>query len=244
MTRKVLAAVTVLTIGCAVSSARANTYTVEAINDPKTWLDTGIVATPGTIYDFTVINPSTLWSAGSNEPFPRTSTADGINPASYGTVTMDGLTANFGALVAEIGSTFDLIGTGPTYLTSVSGDIKVGYWDTDYPDNTGSQTLDITTVPEASTWAMMLAGFALLGIVGFGAAARRPPPDSAVERGTLNGAAWPPFSFGLRLTMRQERARGSRPNCRKALPAPRCARPFRASPIPARFVPVSVPSVP
>lgn len=154
----------------AVSNAQAATYTVYAINPVSSWLDTGIDANAGTTYDFTVINPSTTWSAGPTSS--RTSTADGIDPAtlingtgpgSYGQWTMLGFTANYGALVGEDASHFFLIGTGPTVLSGLSGDVKVGYWDSYYGDNSGSQTLSISSVPEASTWAMMLAGFAGLG---------------------------------------------------------------------------------
>ncbi len=40
-------------------------------------------------------------------------------------------------------------------------------WDSDYTDNSGIQTLSISA-PEASTWLMMLAGFAGLGFAAFG----------------------------------------------------------------------------
>jgi len=172
MTRNALAALAGLSLAAtvAVPNAQASTYTVYAINPVLSWLDTGIDAVAGTTYDFTVINPSTTWSAGATAS--RTSTADGIDPltlvdgtgpGTYGQEAMLGFTANFGALVGEDASHFFLIGTGPTVLSGLSGDIKVGYWDSYYPDNSGSQTLSITTVPETSTWAMMLAGFAGLG---------------------------------------------------------------------------------
>jgi hypothetical protein len=95
-------------------------------NASTSWLDTGITASLGSAYQFSVINPATLWSAGSDIPFPRSSTADGINPAFYGTNTQDGFTANFGALVGEDGTQFFLIGTGPIAITGLSGDFKVG----------------------------------------------------------------------------------------------------------------------
>jgi hypothetical protein len=151
------------------STAQATIYTVEATTPVGSWLDTGIDAGPATTYDFTVIDPSTIWSAGSDIPFSRDSTADGIPPTGgYGVWTMSGFTANFGALVGEDGSHFFLIGTGPTILNGLSGEIHVGYWDSFYPDNSGSQTLSITTVPEPGTWAMMLAGFAGLGFAALG----------------------------------------------------------------------------
>jgi hypothetical protein len=156
------------------SNAQAATYTVDAINPVASWLDTGIDANAGTTYDFTVINPSTTWSAGATAS--RTSTADGIDPntliggtgpGTYGQLTMLGATFNFGALVGEDSSGFFLIGTGPTNLNGLSGEIHVGYWDSNYPDNSGSQTLSIAAVPETSTWAMLLAGLAGLAFAGY-----------------------------------------------------------------------------
>jgi hypothetical protein len=158
------------------STAQATIYTVDAINDRPSWLDTLIDAAPTTTYDFTVIDPSTLWSAGAGTY--RSSTADGIDPTlpnpeapmGFGQYTFDGFTANFGALVGEDASHFFLIGTGPTDLSGLSGEIHVGYWDGvgEYGDNSGSQTLSITVVPEPSTWAMMLAGFVGLGFAALG----------------------------------------------------------------------------
>jgi hypothetical protein len=60
-----------------------------------------------------------------------------------------------------------LIGTGPAVLNGLSGDLKVGYWDTIYGDNTGFQTLSVSAVPEPSTWAMMILGFAGVGFMAY-----------------------------------------------------------------------------
>src|SRR5579863_644741 len=46
-----------------------------------------------------------------------------------------------------------LIGTGPLDLSGLSGELTVGYWDSYYPDNSGTQTLSVSAVPEPSTWA-------------------------------------------------------------------------------------------
>jgi hypothetical protein len=162
LTTTVAAVLSLLTIAPASAA-----YTVDALanaseNAP---LDTGLTLSSSTLYTFTVENPATtIWSAGSDQPFPRTSTADGIDPALYGTLTQNGFTANFGALVGEAGSTFFLIGTG-AQLSGLSGDLKLMYWDTNFTDNSGIQTVDVTGgVPEAATWAMMIAGFAGLGM--------------------------------------------------------------------------------
>ena len=81
---------------------------------------------------------------------------------------MFGYTFNYGALVGEDLGKYFLIGTGPTLLNGLSGEVYAGYWDSYYGDNSGTQTLSIITVPEPSTWAMMLAGFAGLGLVALG----------------------------------------------------------------------------
>ncbi len=60
-----------------------------------------------------------------------------------------------------------LIGTGPLTLFGLSGELTVGYWDSDYSDNSGAQTLSVSAVPEPSTWAMMILGFAGLGFLTY-----------------------------------------------------------------------------
>ena len=62
------------------SNAQAATYTVDAINPVASWLDTGIDANAGTTYDFTVINPSTTWSAGQRRPALRLLTVSTRTP--------------------------------------------------------------------------------------------------------------------------------------------------------------------
>jgi hypothetical protein len=151
-----------------ISAAKADIFTVDAINEIPAWLDTGINLNAGTIYNFDVINPGTIWSAGSDVPFSRESTANGIDPSFYGQFTFGDLTANFGTLVGEVGSHYFVIGTGPVSLSGLSGELKVGYWDSVYGDNSGSQTLEITTaIPETSTVMMMLLGFAGVGFVAY-----------------------------------------------------------------------------
>ncbi len=156
-----------VTMGAVSLSGGANagtlaTVTVDATAPYGSWLDTGLSLSPGTTYDFTVINPATTWSAGSDEPYSRESTANGINPSYYGTWTMAGFTANYGALVGDAGGTLFLIGTGPTHLSGLSGELTVGYWDSNYGDNSGTQTLAISA-PEPAAWALMLVGFGGLG---------------------------------------------------------------------------------
>jgi hypothetical protein len=167
MSKWILAALATATIALSTPS-HASVVTVEAANDVGNWVSIATLtpASSITISD----DPTQLWSAGSNTPYSRTSNADGISStAGYGQYTMDGYTFNFGALVGEVGSTFFLIGSGTHTFTGLDGDLTVGFWDSFYPDNSGSQTLNVAVsgVPEASTWAMMIAGFFGVGLVGY-----------------------------------------------------------------------------
>jgi PEP-CTERM motif len=166
-----LAAATTLALA---SSATAATFTIEAINGPSSWQDLGNTFVASKSYDFTVIDPSTLWSAGSNVPYSRESTANGI-PANggYGQWTMFGDTFNFGELVVQNGGKYYGVGTGPMVLSGLSGDVTAGYWDSYYGDNSGTQTLSVTAVPEPASWALMLLGFFGLGAMVRGARRRQ-----------------------------------------------------------------------
>ena len=61
-------------------AAAASTYVVDAQTPIASWLDTGLDLSPGQTYDFTVINPATIWSAGAETPFSRDSTAASRTP--------------------------------------------------------------------------------------------------------------------------------------------------------------------
>lgn len=137
-----------------------------------------------------------LWSAGA---LPRWSNADGLvvslvatgtddsgEPAgttigqNFGTVTVDGFTAPFGALVGEIGGAYRLIGTsfqGPAWG---SGLLEFWYWDSNSADNSGSIRVSFATatngggdptvpVPVPAPLALLGAGALLAGCF-----ARRP----------------------------------------------------------------------
>jgi hypothetical protein len=160
---------------CVSPPAIASTiYTVDAINDMSHWLDTGIILAPGTTYNFSVLNPGTIWNAG--DPPHRDSTAAGIDPIFFAppTITFDAFTGtfNFGALVGLDNNGFFLIGTGTT-LNGLSGDLKVGYWDTTYTDNSGAQTLTIDAVPGPTVGAGT-SSFALAALFLGWLARRRP----------------------------------------------------------------------
>ena len=110
------------------SIARADTFTVEAITPISSWLDTGLSLTAGTAYDFRVINPSTTWSSSAGVP-GYNSTADGLSSFPAFTNPDNGFTSLYGSLVGEAGGTYFLIGTGPTILSGLSGELLVGFWD-------------------------------------------------------------------------------------------------------------------
>jgi hypothetical protein len=164
MTRSLgqIAALSALALAAAGGAKAASVFTIDATTPIADWQDVGSDFNAGTTYVFTILNPGTLWSAGSNEPFSRESTAAGI-PADggYGQFTFDGFTANFGAVVGENDGNFFLIGDGAK-ISGLSGDVTVGYWDSYYPDNSGIQTLSISS-PEPAAWALMLVGFGGLG---------------------------------------------------------------------------------
>lgn len=121
-----------------------------------------------------------LWSAG---PLPRYSDANGLTgdrfatasddsgqPAGtligidFGSYTQDGFTAPFGALVGRIGTTYTLLGTSFSGVASGSGMLELFYWDSNNGDNFGTITFDISAVPEPASWALMVAGFGLIGL--------------------------------------------------------------------------------
>jgi hypothetical protein len=141
-------------------------------------------------------DPGDLWSAG---PLPRWSDADGLvvnlvatgsddsgQPAGttigqdFGTVTVNGFTAPYGALVGEIDGAYQLIGTsfqGPAWG---SGLLEFWYWDSNDGDNSGSIRVSFetaanggggpsTSVPVPAPLALLGAGFLLVGCF-----ARRP----------------------------------------------------------------------
>jgi len=171
---KIISLVSGLTLALAslvstAASALPVTVVVDAVTPIGSWVDTGVTLSAGQTYNFSVVDPATTWSAGSDLPYSRSSTANGIDPVAsgYGQWTEYGFTANYGALVGELGSTYFLIGTSLT-ATGLSGDLKVGYWDSYYGDNSGAQTLTISAaVPEPATWAMMISGFMGVGFLAY-----------------------------------------------------------------------------
>lgn len=182
-----------LTIGTAIgallapAAASAATFVVDAtansvLSTPSTagtGVSTGIMLTSGQTLSVWA-NASDLWSSGA---LPRWSNANGqiANLLATGTddsgqtlgtligeataaQTINGFTANVGALVGEIGGVYQTIGTGFQGAAWGTGELKLYYWDLYAADNSNSISV-AAAVPEPATWALMMAGF---GILGFG----------------------------------------------------------------------------
>lgn len=142
-------------------------------------LATGLTFAAGRKFRITS-STNDLWSAGA---LPRWSDANGLNrnrlataaddsgqPVNtligidFGPYTQGNLTAPYGSLVASLGgNNWQLLGANGVF-TSQGGPLSLAYFDSNNGDNTGSITFSITAVPEAATWAMMIAGFGFAGV--------------------------------------------------------------------------------
>lgn len=170
------------------AAASAATYVVDAQNNsilttplatPGNGLATGLTVSSGQTLNIWT-SASDLWASGA---IPRWSNANGQigdlfatgtddSLAAAGTkigeaapfTTVDGFTAPVGALVGQIGTTYQLIGTSYSGTAWDSGELKLFFWDIYSADNTNSISV-AAAVPEPATWALMMAGF---GILGFG----------------------------------------------------------------------------
>jgi hypothetical protein len=167
--------------GMVASPVLAVTVTVNAASHTTSsaGVDT-ITVTAGHLFSVTA-SPTDLWSAG---PLPRWSNANGLvgnlfatgsddSGESAGTLigayfapwTFGGHTAPYGALIGRIGTEYRTMGTsflGPAWA---SGTLKLFYWDGGGQDNSDSIQVRVTSVPEPASWAMLIAGFGLVGAV-------------------------------------------------------------------------------
>ena len=167
------------------TAANAAVFTVDALaHSSNSGAGTGlatIALDTGDLFS-TSADLDDLWNAGA---LPRWSNADGLTgdrfatgtdesgqPAGvligqdFGLLLIDGFSAPYGALVGQIGAgpgSYRLLGTsfsGPAWAT---GTLVLYYWDTFTPDNTNSVDVTIDVVPEPATWALMIAGFGMVG---------------------------------------------------------------------------------
>ena len=143
-----------------------------------TGASSGLALTSGQI--FTVNSSLTdLWSAGA---LPRWSNANGLTGvllatgsdesgqiagtligSNFGLLNQHGINAPFGSLVGEIGGVYQFLGANFNGAAWASGNLNLFYWDSNSGDNTDSIAFDVVAVPEPTTWALMLLGFALMG---------------------------------------------------------------------------------
>jgi len=173
-----------------VGAAQASTVVVDARLNSSTG---GVGADAGFLnsgQSFSVsVALTDLWNAGA---LPRWSNANGLTGPNLiatgsddsgqpvGTIigtatslwTQGTLTAPFGSLVGRIGSgNFFLIGTSFSGIAPAAGELNLFYWDQNASDNTQFVTATVTTgvsgVPEPSTWAMMILGFAGIGFMAY-----------------------------------------------------------------------------
>jgi len=165
----------------AVTGANAAIFVVDAFANSTTG-GTGVSTVSlftGQSFSVTV-DPGDLWNAGA---LPRWSNANGITgpdliatgtddsleasgtvigSSIFGNYTQGGLTAPYGTLVGQIGAgNFFALGTSFSGTATAAGTLKLFYFDSNNGDNSQFVTATVTAaVPEASTWAMMLIGFA------------------------------------------------------------------------------------
>lgn len=185
-------AVATLILGFGTSSF-ANQFTVDAklhssSNGTGTGLGTGMVFNMGQLIVGSV-GVNDLWNAGT---LPRWSNADGLiadlfyEPgvtdsevssifptvskdtkigANFGTHTANGFSFAFGTFVGEIDGTFFKLGTNFSIAAPKAGELNLFYWDVNSNDNSGTIVANIAAIPEASTYALMLSGLAMIGFM-------------------------------------------------------------------------------
>jgi hypothetical protein len=171
-------------VGISATSAQAVVVTAFTNSSSGgTGSSTGVILALGQNFTVTV-DPNDLWNAGA---LPRWSNADGLTGvllatgtdesgqpfgtqigANFGLHNQGGLNLPFGTLVGKIGvGDFFEIGTSFSGPANAAGELKLYYWDSNFSDNSQYVTAQISAVPEPSTWAMMILGFAGVGYLAY-----------------------------------------------------------------------------
>lgn len=182
--RHVMVTVAAATAALASTPASAATFVVQAEANSSAGtgsaLDTGLALTAGQLLTVSA-STNDLWSAGA---LPRYSDANGLTGdrfataaddsgeaigtligTDYGQYLQDGFSAPFGALVGRIGGVYQLLGTSFNGAAWGTGVLELLYWDSNSADNFGGIDVNVqaAAVPEPAVWAMLLAGFGLVG---------------------------------------------------------------------------------
>jgi hypothetical protein len=89
----------------------------------------------------------------------------------FGLHSQNGLSAPFGILVGEIGGVYRTLGANGIESAWGTGTLNLYNWDSNSGDNSGAISFNISIVPEPASWALLIAGFTL---VGTGLRVRRP----------------------------------------------------------------------
>ena len=184
---KVAVASLILGVGFA---SQATDFTVKAKENSVsggTGLNTGLVYNMGDLITGSV-SVDDLWNSGA---LPRWSNANGqIGDLFYngidsqvtdwnasidvgdkigknwnGSYSKSGFTFAYGTFVGQIGSTYFELGTDFSVAAPEAGTLNLFYWDSNKNDNSGSIVASITPVPEASTYALMLSGLGIVGLM-------------------------------------------------------------------------------
>ena len=135
-----------------------------------TGLATGVLVNPGDTLSISA-DPRDTWSLGSEEPFTRTFTADGVSAVApftnaYGSYTQGNLTARYGTLVGRIGSgDFFVVGTLFEKTVTETGQLFLYAWDNNDNDNTELIQVTISTVPLPAGGLMLLGGLGALTVL-------------------------------------------------------------------------------
>jgi hypothetical protein len=86
----------------------------------------------------------------------------GLIGQSFGLHSQGGLSAPFGTLVGQLGSTFFKLGTNFSGVAPIGGTLRLYYWDSNSGDNSGTIVANVSAVPEPSAALLLLTGIVIL----------------------------------------------------------------------------------